>query len=87
MNLQPANIEDVHHLLEIEHLFNEELRYNFANVLEILRQQQRTINSLVTSIAKIDDKLIGNIMGNKGRSKFINEETFYLYPQRHKLRK
>lgn len=48
--------------------------------MEIVRQQQRIVNTLVTSIAKIDDKLIGNILGNSGRSQFVNDDTFYLTP-------
>lgn len=48
-----------------EHLLNEEMRYNFGQVLEFLNRQQTIINTIINSVDKIDDKLIRNILGNK----------------------
>lgn len=79
VNLKAASLEDMKGVVEIEHMLNEELRYNFGKVLELVNKQQQIIDVIIMSIAKIDDRLIGNILGNKAISKFVGEKEFNLY--------
>lgn len=79
-DLHAASIEDLRSIIAIEHMINEELRYNFGLVLEELNEQRNIIMKVILSAAKIDDRLIGVVLGQKAVSKFITEETFFLAP-------
>lgn len=80
VNLKSASLEDLHRVIQTEHLLNEELRYNFGQILQLVNQQQQIINTIINSVAKIDDKLIGNILGNRAHSTFMGETQFYMVP-------
>lgn len=80
VDLKAASKEDLHRVIEIEHMLNEELRYNFGLVLEELADLRAAIIKVVLSTSKIDDQLMGSILGHNVRSQFVNEEIFYLSP-------
>lgn len=79
VDLKAASIEDLRQVVEREHLLNLELKYNVAKLLEELYKLQTRYDVLVTSVAKIDDKLIGNLLGNGARTKFVGKNEFFLY--------
>lgn len=79
-DLKAASMEDLRDVIATEHMLNEELRYNFGLVLQELADLQKIMIKIVISIAKVDDKLIGNVIGQPSRSKFLTEESFTLTP-------
>lgn len=79
-NLHAASIEDLHRIIEGEHLLNEEMKFNFGQMFQLVNKQQQVIDTLVMSIAKIDDHLIGNLLSKNVRSEFVHDDVFYLYP-------
>lgn len=79
-NLQAASIEDLKAIVNVEHQLNEELRYNFAIVTSELEQLRALVSKIILSTAKIDDRLIGNILGVQARSQFLSETVFLLAP-------
>lgn len=80
VDLKAASKEDLYRVIEMEHMLNEELRYNFGLVLDQLADIRGAIVNVVLSSAKGDDKLIGNVIGQNVRSQFVNEKMFYLIP-------
>lgn len=80
VNLKAASIEDLKTIISAEHMINEELRYNFGLVLEELTSLRNIMRKMIISVAKIDDRLLGNIMDQSARSRFINDDIFYLSP-------
>lgn len=80
VNLKAASLEDLHRAIQTEHLINEELRYNFGQVLQLIRRQQKIIESIILSVGKIDDQLIGRILGNKAQSSFVGDKQFFMIP-------
>lgn len=79
-NLKAASIEDLKAVIQSEHFINEELRYNFGLLLKEVQELRNVLTKTIISTAKIDDKLIGNIIGQSARSKFVTENTFFLEP-------
>lgn len=79
-NLKAASIEDLRAIIQAEHMINEELRYNFGILLKEVQELRNILTQTIVSTAKIDDRLIGNIIGKPGRSKFVTEEKFFLDP-------
>lgn len=80
VNLHAASIEDLRSVIAVEHMLNEELRYNFGLVLEELTKQRNILVKMIISASKIDDRLLGAVLGKEARSKFITDEKFYLLP-------
>lgn len=79
-DLKAASNEDLRDVIATEHMLNEELRYNFGLVLQELADIQKIMIKIIISTAKVDDKLIGNVIGQPSRSKFLTEESFTLTP-------
>lgn len=79
-NLHAASIEDLRAIITKEHQLNEELRYNFALITAELEQLRTLVRKTIISTAKIDDRLLGNILGNQARSQFVSETAFLLTP-------
>lgn len=79
-NLHAASIEDLKTIVAKEHQLNEELRYNFALVASELEQLRALVREVIISTAKIDDRLLGTILGNPARSQFLSETAFLLSP-------
>lgn len=80
-NLRAAGIEDLKVVIAEERLINEELRYNFGQLLKEVADIKQIMQKLILSSAKIYDKLIGNnIIGHNSRSKFLSETAFTLSP-------
>lgn len=79
-NLKAPSIEDLRHTIETEHMLNEEMRYNFGLVLSQVTKLQQILTKVITSAGKVDDRLLGAVLGYPARSQFISEETFYLSP-------
>lgn len=80
VNLRPSSIEDLHRVIEAEHMLNEELRYNFGLVLKEQADLRDIIIKTVLSSARSDDQLLGSVLGHRSRSKFVTENVFYLLP-------
>lgn len=78
--LKAASMEDLKGVIATEHQLNEELRYNFGLVLEELITLRKTLTKTILSLAKVDDRLIGNILGQPTRSQFLSDSTFFLSP-------
>lgn len=57
-------------------MLNEELRYNFGQLLAENRQMKRVVTKIILSVAKIDDRIIGNILDQEDESwsKLTNSE-------------
>lgn len=79
-NLKAASIEDLKQIIAEEHMLNEELRYNFGQILASYQSLRRMMQSIILSTAKVDDRLIGNILGQPARSHFVSDSTFHLSP-------
>nr|QQN90105.1 envelope glycoprotein [Soybean thrips thogotovirus 1] len=59
---------------------HEETKFNLVKVQEEVERLETTVMSLIKSIAKIDDRLIGNIIGSPSKTRFITDEHFTLSP-------
>lgn len=79
-NLKAASIEDLRTAISTEHMLNEELRYNFGLVVAEITELRRILTQVILSSAKIDDKLLGNVMKHPAKSQFLSEEVFFLSP-------
>lgn len=80
VDLKAVSKEDLYRVIEMEHMQNEELRYNFALVLGEIADQREDMIKVILSVAKMDDKLLGAILGQNARSQFLTEKVFYLSP-------
>lgn len=78
--LQAASKEDLLKVIANEHMLNEEMRYNFGLVLKELTSLKKTVINSIVSSAKIDDRLIGSILGYPAKTQFVSENEFYLLP-------
>lgn len=79
-NLNAASISDLKGVIATEHMLSEEMRYNFGKLSEEVIELRKILLNIILSVAKVDDKLIGNVMGHSARSQFLSEETFLLSP-------
>lgn len=79
-NLRSASIEDLKQIIAEEHMLNEEMRYNFGLILSEYRSLRKVTQSIILSAAKVDDRLIGNILGQPARSHFVSDSKFFLSP-------
>lgn len=80
VNWNAASIEDVKGLVAVGHMLSEEIAYNMGILSEEVIELRKILINVILSVAKIDDKLIGNVMGRSARSQFLGEETFLLSP-------
>lgn len=79
-NLKAASIEDLQQHIQVEHMLNEELRYNFGMVLAEIAELRKILTKVIISTSKIDDHLIGTILENNAKSNFVSKEVFFLTP-------
>lgn len=79
-NLHAASIEDLKTIVAGEHQLNEELRYNFALVAAEMEQLRTLLRKTILSVAKIDDRLVGNILSIPARTQFLSETVFLMSP-------
>lgn len=79
-NLKAAGIEDLKMVIAYEQMINEELRYNFGLLMKEVQELRNILTKAIMSTAKIDDKLIGSVLGQAARSKFVGENQFFLEP-------
>nr|APG77909.1 hemagglutinin [Hubei orthoptera virus 6] len=75
-----ASLEDLEHAYHDIHLNHEELKYNFLILNRELNSLRKTITTMIESLAKIDDRLIGEILGNSGRTRFLSKSNFLISP-------
>lgn len=80
--MNAAGLEDLRAVISHEKLMNEELRYNYGKVLADLSKVKKALVTVVLSSAKVDDRLVGNIIDRPSRTKFLNESIFTLHPVR-----
>lgn len=78
--LQAASIADLGLALAHEKMLSEEMRYNFGKLVEEVVEIRKILTTVILSVAKIDDRLIGSVMGHPARSQFLSEEEFLLSP-------
>lgn len=77
-NLRAASLEDLRRVVEGQHLLSEEMAVNVAALLQQVQRLQQIVRTAVMSLAKIDDRLIGNLLGNRAHSRFIGDQLFVL---------
>lgn len=80
VDLQDASIEDVKMVLAEEKLLSEEMRYNFGKLSEEVFELRKILSTVILSVAKIDDRLLGNVLGHSARSQFLGIDEFFLFP-------
>lgn len=80
MNLNAANIENLKKVIMAEIQLNKEISHNFGLVENEIIRWRTILIKTISSIAKIDDNLLGTLLDNQARSQFINEDEFYLTP-------
>lgn len=78
--LKGASLSDVAMVLTQEKMLSEEMRYNFGKFSEEIIELRKVVTNVILSVAKIDDRLIGNVMGQPAKSKFLGPAQFLLSP-------
>lgn len=78
--LKSAGLSDVAMVLAQERMLNEQMRYNFGKLTEEVVELRKILVNVILSVSKIDDRLIGNVMGHPARSQFLGETEFLLSP-------
>lgn len=63
-------------VLAQEKMLSEQLRYNFGKISEEVIE----LRNVILSVSKIDDRLIGNVMGHPAKSQFLGDTEFLLSP-------
>ncbi|APP91608.1 glycoprotein [Sinu virus] len=75
-----ATVGDLSHLqLDIKYE-NEILRYNLEKLHAQMNKLSNMIHKIVVSLAKVDERLIGNLLGRYVATEFLSEEKFLTYP-------
>nr|UYX69298.1 GP [Tiliqua thogotovirus] len=74
-----ASIEDVKNVLHMLNWELEALRMSFKELDARHRKTSEVLDLMVESISKIDDRLIGNILGTDQSSRFIDKRHFFLH--------
>nr|QOQ34695.1 glycoprotein [Thogotovirus thogotoense] len=74
-----ASIDDLHALSAAQAFELEGLRASFAELDSRFRQLSEILDTVISSIAKIDERLIGRLIKAPVSSRFISEDKFLLH--------
>lgn len=80
VNLRSASIEDLRGVVASERMLNEELHYNMGKLMEELAMLKNTVTTIIESISKIDDQLIGKLLNTPSKSNHVADDVFFLIP-------
>lgn len=75
-----ASIEDIIEQLSMAKAIQMQGIYNAIQTRKEINSLKEVLNKVLVSLSKTDENLIGTIIGKLGKSKWLNEEVFYLYP-------
>ncbi|UZE89697.1 GP64 [Parapoynx stagnalis nucleopolyhedrovirus] len=71
---------DLMHLQEELIYENDILRMNLERMHAQLNKMANTLHAVIVSVAKVDERLIGNLMNNPVSSTFLSDDVFLLMP-------
>nr|AAW47929.1 envelope glycoprotein [Antheraea pernyi nucleopolyhedrovirus] len=71
---------DLMHIQEELMYENDMLRMNLELLHAHINKLNNMLHDLVVSVAKVDERLIGNLMNNSVSSTFLSDDTFLLMP-------
>jgi Baculovirus gp64 envelope glycoprotein family len=71
---------DLMHIQEELMYENDVLRMNLELMHAHINKLNNMMHSLIVSVAKVDERLIGNLMNNSVSSTFLSDDTFLLMP-------
>jgi hypothetical protein len=71
---------DLMHVQEELMYENDVLRMNIELMHAHINKLNNMLHSLIVSVAKVDERLIGNLMNNSVSSTFLSDDTFLLMP-------
>nr|UTQ48798.1 hemagglutinin [Quaranjavirus quaranfilense] len=75
-----ASLEDVRNILSIQMWSHQESGYNLVQLYKVVSEMMNTLTTVINSVGKLDDELIGRLIGVEGRSKWFNSELFHMCP-------
>ncbi|AIY25033.1 hemagglutinin protein [Wellfleet Bay virus] len=75
-----ASLEDVKGVILAQIYTHSETVYNLVQVAKQLTDLQEKVIILTNSVSKLDDELMGQMVGILSRSKWFNKELFYMCP-------
>nr|UDY81362.1 MAG: glycoprotein [Varroa orthomyxovirus-1] len=80
INQQSASLDDLLKVNRELHFQVENLRYNLAIADTNHRALYKVVERLILSVAKMDERLIGNILKKDVATRFLNDTTFMMAP-------
>nr|BDF92398.1 envelope glycoprotein [Oba virus] len=75
-----ASIEDLRAVALQNEYQNREYLWNLAQIYLHLTDLEKRVLEIVRSSAKVDDELIGRMLGHRTRTKWYNNDLFHLCP-------
>lgn len=79
-DLKAVGEEDLKRIIATEHMLNEEMRYNFGLILQRFAKLEQIVAKIILSTAKVDDKLLGAVLGYPAKTQFVSDDSFLLSP-------
>ncbi|ANF29674.1 GP64 [Catopsilia pomona nucleopolyhedrovirus] len=76
----PATKGDLMHIQEELMYENDLLKMNIELMHAHINKLNNMLHNLIVSVAKVDERLIGNLMNNSVSSTFLSDDTFLLMP-------
>uniref|UniRef100_A0AAT9J9Q8 Hemagglutinin protein n=1 Tax=Neotermes castaneus orthomyxovirus 1 TaxID=3133494 RepID=A0AAT9J9Q8_9ORTO len=77
---EAASVNDLKPIVNAIIYSSNEAHYNLMQTLNMIDRIHRILKEVITSISKVDDELIGNILNNPSKSKWFNRNIFHLCP-------
>ncbi|ACY56283.1 hemagglutinin [Quaranjavirus johnstonense] len=75
-----ASLEDIRNVLSVQMWSHQESGYNMAQLYKVVNEVISSLTTVINSVGKLDDELIGRLVGIEGRSKWFNSDLFHMCP-------
>ncbi|AHB34057.1 glycoprotein [Upolu virus] len=79
LNTHKASIDDLQELMQSQMYDQEGQKLVIAQMDARFKRMTEILNMVIDSLSKIDERLIGRLLGKSMASKFLNDEKFVLY--------
>lgn len=79
-DLTAVGDEDLKKVIATEHMLNEKMRYNFGLILQRFAKLEQIVTKVILTTAKVDDKLLGSVLGYPAKTQFLSDDVFFLSP-------
>ncbi|QQO86216.1 hemagglutinin [Lake Chad virus] len=75
-----ASLQDIKEVIDVQMWSHQEAGYNMVQLYQLVGELTNTLTEVINSVGKLDDELIGKLVGVEGRSKWFNKELFHMCP-------